>query len=280
MSSQGLLSRSDSLVPRARERLHKVLAQAGHGSRRDMERLISSGRVTVNGLVAAVGAQVSPGDDVRVDQQPVRLHMAAALPRILLYHKPEGEIVTTRDPENRGTVFDALPRVENGRWVAIGRLDVNTSGLLIFTTSGELANRLMHPRYEVEREYDVRVFGRLTVAQMQSLLSGVVLESTEEYARPGVPARFGAITPRGGKGVNQWYRVTLKEGRNREVRKMFESQGLAVSRLIRTRFGQIELPPRLERGQWVELDDRQVNHVLGWVGQLGTSPGQPVRDRL
>jgi 23S rRNA pseudouridine2605 synthase len=249
-----------------RERLHKVLAQSGHGSRRDMEIMISSGRVMVNGIVATTGSQVSPGDSVMVDQRPVKLKFDEELPRILLYHKPEGEIVTTSDPGNRITVFDNLPKVENGKWVAIGRLDINTSGLLIFTTNGELANRLMHPRYEVEREYAVRVLGELTEEQTHNLLSGVNIDADEESDEPSVPARFDTIEARGGEGVNHWYAVTIKEGRNREVRKMFETQGLTVSRLIRTRFGKIELPPRLARGKLMELDPGQVNNVLGWVG--------------
>ena len=259
-----------------RERLHKVLAQSGHGSRRDMEIMISSGRVMVNGIVATTGSQVSPGDNVMVDQRPVKLRFDEELPRILLYHNPEGEIVTTSDPGNRITVFDNLPRVENGKWVAIGRLDINTSGLLIFTTNGELANRLMHPRYEVEREYAVRILGELTEVQTQNLLTGVNIEADEESDEPGPPARFDTIDARGGEGVNHWYHVTIKEGRNREVRKMFETQGLTVSRLIRTRFGKIELPPRLARGKLMELDVGQVNGVLGWVGMKaeGVPPGQ------
>ena len=270
-----------------RERLHKVLAQSGHGSRRDMEIMISSGRVMVNGIVATTGTQVSPGDNVQVDQRPVKLRFDEELPRILLYHKPEGEIVTTSDPGNRITVFDNLPRVENGKWVAIGRLDINTSGLLIFTTNGELANRLMHPRYEVEREYAVRILGELTDEQTQNLLTGVSIDPDEESDEPSIPARFDTIDKRGGEGVNQWYHVTIKEGRNREVRKMFETQGLTVSRLIRTRFGKIELPPRLARGKLMELDVGQVNGVLGWVGmkndvgvpgQSALSPKRPRRE--
>ena len=268
-----------------RERLHKVLAQSGHGSRRDMEIMISSGRVMVNGIVATTGTQVSPGDTCMVDQRPVKLRFDEDLPRILLYHKPEGEIVTTSDPGNRITVFDNLPKVENGKWVAIGRLDINTSGLLIFTTNGELANRLMHPRYEVEREYAVRVLGELTDEQTNNLLTGVNIDPDEESDEPSVPARFDTIDKRGGEGVNQWYHVTIKEGRNREVRKMFETQGLTVSRLIRTRFGKIELPPRLARGKLMELDVGQVNGVLGWVGMknevgpVGTLPTNAKRPR-
>jgi 23S rRNA pseudouridine2605 synthase len=252
-----------------RERLHKVLAHSGHGSRRDMEIMISSGRVMVNGIVATTGTQVSPGDNVMVDHRPVKIKFSEELPRILLYHKPEGEIVTTSDPGNRITVFDNLPRVENGKWVAIGRLDINTSGLLIFTTSGELANRFMHPRYEVEREYAVRILGELTEEQTQALLTGVNIDFDQEDdeldAEPAAPARFDTIEKRegeGGGGANQWYHVTIKEGRNREVRKMFESQGLTVSRLIRTRFGKIELPPRLGRGKMMELSPDQVRNIM------------------
>ena len=256
-----------------RERLHKVMAQSGIGSRRDMEIMISTGRVMVNGIVATTGTQVSPGDNVLVDQRPVKLKFSEELPRILLYHKPEGEIVTTSDPGNRITVFDNLPPVENGKWIAIGRLDINTSGLLIFTTNGELANRFMHPRYEVEREYAVRILGELTEEHSQALLTGVNIdvndadhEDDDEDREPSVLARFDTIEKRGGEGANQWYHVTIKEGRNREVRKMFESQGLTVSRLIRTRFGKIELPPRLSRGKMMELSPDQVRSVLAGAG--------------
>lgn len=289
-----------------RERLHKVMAQSGLGSRRDMEIMISTGRVMVNGIVATTGTQVSPGDRVLVDQRPVMLKFSEELPRVLLYHKPEGEIVTTDDPGNRITVFDNLPPVANGKWMAIGRLDINTSGLLIFTTSGELANRFMHPRYEVEREYAVRILGSLTEAQEHALLTGVDinpdLQADEEIededrqpmhfedspmgadvdsgaltvAEPppvahgiNAPARFDSIVKRDGEesdGANQWYHVTIKEGRNREVRKMFETQGLTVSRLIRTRFGKIELPPRLTRGTMVELSPDQVKSIVSSVG--------------
>jgi 16S rRNA U516 pseudouridylate synthase RsuA-like enzyme len=337
-----------------RERLHKVMAQSGHGSRRDMEIMIASGRVMVNGIVATAGTQVAPGDRVLVDLRPVKLKFSEDLPRVLLYHKPEGEIVTTDDPGNRITVFDNLPRVEMGKWVAVGRLDINTSGLLIFTTGGELANRFMHPRYEVEREYAVRILGELTEQQTQNLLSGVdiggddgddrhrranfdedgaadddafdalpeddgdeadaafnrapdakpdapaaqpgeedeyedddrqpdfdalpqvaaggVLESAAASASPvragpgNRLAKFDSIEKRGGEGANQWYHVVIREGRNREVRKMFESQGLTVSRLIRTRFGAVELPPRLTRGKMVELTPEQVRTVLASVG--------------
>ena len=267
-----------------RERLHKVLAQSGHGSRRDMEIMITSGRVMVNGIVATTGTTVSPADAVMIDQRLVKLKFSEELPRVLLYHKPEGEIVTTNDPGNRITVFDNLPRVENGKWMSVGRLDINTSGLLIFTTSGELANRLMHPRYEVEREYAVRVLGELNDEQTQRLLSGVSIalnpedvDEDEDVPVEDRPAKFDSIEKRGGEGVNQWYHVVLKEGRNREVRKMFEAIGLTVSRLMRVRFGKIGLPPRLTRGKMLELDESQARAVLRWVGmevegQIGQLP--------
>jgi len=262
-----------------RERLHKVLAQSGHGSRRDMEIMIASGRVMVNGIVATTGMTVSPADAVMVDHHLVKLKFSEELPRVLLYHKPEGEIVTTDDPGNRITVFDNLPPVENGKWMSVGRLDINTSGLLIFTTSGELANRLMHPRYEVEREYAVRVLGELTEEQTAQLLSGVSiavepddLDGDEDEIMDDRPAKFDSIEKRGGEGVNQWYHVVLREGRNREVRKMFEAVGLTVSRLIRVRFGKIGLPPRLTRGRMMELDPSQARAVLRWVGMEVEGP--------
>lgn len=239
------------------ERLHKMLAQAGLGSRREMEELIRAGKVTVNGQVAEIGAQVNEDDLVKVNGRAVRLREPAALPRILLYHKPEGEIVSRDDPEKRESVFDVLPRVRGGKWIAVGRLDFNTGGLLVFTTSGELANRLMHPRFEVEREYAVRVRGELTPEQLQQLRQGVAMEDG--------PARFESLVDQGGEGSNHWYRGVLKEGRNREVRRMFETMGLTVSRLIRVRFGMLTLPPRVKRGRWLELEPQQVAEVLKWV---------------
>ena len=242
------------------EKLHKVLADAGIGSRRDMEELIIAGRVSVNGEPAHVGQRVMPNDQVRVNGKPLQLRLRGAgrPPRVLLYHKPAGEIVSQDDPEHRPSVFDNLPKVSGGRWVAVGRLDFNTEGLLIFTTSGELANRLMHPRYEVEREYAVRVLGQLTDAQRQRLLDGVELEDGA--------ARFASVIDAGGQGANHWYRVTISEGRNREVRRMFELVGLEVSRLIRTRFGAVQLPRTLSRGRWQELSPEWVQ---AWTHDLG-----------
>jgi 23S rRNA pseudouridine2605 synthase len=254
------------------EKLHKVLADAGIGSRRDMEELILAGRVSVNGLPAHTGQRVMPTDQVRVNGKPIQLRLKAAgkPPRVLLYHKPVGEIVSQDDPEGRPTVFDKLPKVSGGRWVAVGRLDFNTEGLLLFTTSGELANRLMHPRYEVEREYAVRVLGELTEEQMQRLREGISLEDG--------PARFNKIEDAGGTGANHWYRVTIAEGRNREVRRMFEQAGLEVSRLIRIRYGAVALPRTLARGRYSELAPEWVQawmHDLGIGADEIRSGGQP-----
>ena len=240
------------------QRLHKLLALAGLGSRRDMEKLIESGRVTVNGVIAQLGAAVIDTDTVRVDSRPVRLSFEPELPQILIYHKPEGEIVSADDPEGRASVFDKLPRIKGAKWIAIGRLDINTSGLLIFTTSGELANRFMHPRYEVEREYAVRIFGELSEGQMLQLTQGIELEDG--------PAAFDVISPQGGEGANHWYQVILREGRNREVRRLFEAFQLPVSRLMRVRFGSVNLPPRVKRGQMLKLEPKEVIGILEWAG--------------
>ncbi|MFL9610435.1 pseudouridine synthase [Methylobacillus sp. Pita2] len=239
------------------QRLHKLLALAGLGSRREMETLIASGRITINGKTAEVGASVVPSDVVRMDSRPLHLPFEPELPQVLLYHKPEGEIVSQGDPENRATVFDKLPRIRNGKWIAIGRLDMNTSGLLIFTTSGELANRFMHPRYEVEREYAVRIFGELTDGEMAQLTYGIELDDG--------PANFDSIRPQGGEGANHWYEVILREGRNREVRRLFEAFQKPVSRLIRVRFGPVNLPPRLKRGQMLHLGVKEVIGLMEWA---------------
>lgn len=253
--------------PEPTQRLHKLLALAGLGSRRDMETLIASGRVTINGKVATVGAGVTEHDVVRIDSRPVRLPFEPELPQVLLYHKPEGEIVSQDDPEGRATVFEKLPKVKQGKWIAIGRLDMNTSGLLIFTTSGDLANRFMHPRYEVEREYAVRIFGELTEGQMTQLTEGIELEDG--------PANFDSIRSNGGEGANHWYQVILREGRNREVRRLFEAFQLPVSRLMRVRFGPVNLPPRVKRGQMLKLEQKQVVELLEWAGL--EAPKGPLR---
>ena len=240
------------------QKLQKMLAGAGLGSRREMETWITAGRVSVNGELAKLGDRVGQGDRVLVDKRPVKLIFEVELPRILIYHKPEGEIVSRDDPKARKTVFDALPRVRNGKWIAIGRLDFNTEGLLIFTTSGELANRLMHPSFEVEREYTVRIMGELSQEQMKQMTAGVELEDGKAY--------FERIAEMGGEGSNRWYQVIIKEGRNREVRRMFEKMNMMVSRLIRVRFGMVNLPPRVKRGHMLELESVQVAAILKWVG--------------
>ncbi len=250
------------------EKLQKVLAQAGFGSRRTMEEWIATGRVSVNGEPATLGMRVVDGDLVKADRRTLRVGQRDRDVRILLYHKQEGEIVSRDDPENRTTVFDKLPKLRGQKWTAIGRLDFNTSGLLIFTTSGELANRLMHPRFEVEREYAVRVQGSMSEAQMEQMLGiGIDLEDGRVI--------FDKLLDEGGEGFNHWYRVMLKEGRNRIVRRTFEALGLTVSRLIRVRFGLINLPPRLKRGMTAELGEGEVAQVLEWVGLTGEQDAPP-----
>ncbi|WP_420812098.1 23S rRNA pseudouridine(2605) synthase RluB [Parvibium lacunae] len=236
------------------EKLHKVLADAGIGSRRDMEELILAGRVSVNGLPAHIGQRIEATDQVRVNGKLLHRKVSKRPPRVIIYHKPAGEIVSQDDPEKRASVFDNLPKLKGSRWVAIGRLDFNTEGLLILTTSGDLANRFMHPRHGMEREYAVRVLGELTEETRQALLQGISLDDG--------PAQFAQVEPLGGEGVNQWYRVVISEGRNREVRRMFEAVGLTVSRLLRTRFGPIPLPPPLRRGRWQELQEDEVKALL------------------
>ncbi|MDN5934931.1 MAG: pseudouridine synthase [Nitrosospira sp.] len=238
-------------------KLHKLLAQAGLGSRREMEELIAAGQATINGRVASIGDRAGPEDIVRVGKRTIHFKSAERLPRVMLYHKPEGEIVTRDDPQNRPSVFDKLPQLRSSKWIAVGRLDYNTSGLLIFTTDGELANRLMHPRFEVEREYAVRIMGRLTPEMATLLTTGVELED-------GL-AKFDHLSDEGGEGANHWYRVILKEGRNREVRRLFETAGMTVSRLMRVRFGPVNLPPRLKRGKWMELDELETKRLLASV---------------
>jgi 23S rRNA pseudouridine2605 synthase len=224
-------------------------------SRRAIEEWIAAGRIEVNGRPAHIGQRVGPRDRVLVDGRTVPLRPSTDdEPRLLLYHKPAGEIVSADDPGGRPTVFEHLPRIKGGRWIAIGRLDFNTSGLLLFTTSGMLADRLMHPRNEIEREYAVRVRGRFTDAQAHQLCTEVLLEDG--------PARFDSLVDVGGEGANHWYRVVLREGRNREVRRMFEALGVQVSRLMRVRFGPFQLPPGLKRGQWRELDVSEVALAL------------------
>lgn len=239
-------------------KLQKLLAQKGLGSRREMEELIATGAVSVNGKTATLGDRAGPGDVIRIGRRVIRVHAEADLPKVLLYHKPEGEIVSRDDPEGRPSVFDRLPHLRSSKWIAIGRLDFNTSGLLIFTNDGTLANRLMHPRFEMEREYAVRILGELSEEQMEQLTTGVTLDDGE--------AAFTYLADQGGEGSNHWYRVILKEGKNREVRRMFEAIGLTVSRLMRVRFGPINLPPRIKRGQWLELDEKETRRLLSLIG--------------
>lgn len=239
------------LAPQADSpKLHKVLAQAGLGSRLEMEKLILEGRISVNGEPAHVGQRIQIGDSIKVNGKPVRVRLTPQPPRVLAYHKPAGEVVTHDDPQNRPTVFRRLPRLYQGKWQSVGRLDLNTEGLLLLTNAGELANQLMHPRFGLEREYAVRVLGALSNEEKARLLAGVMLEDGA--------AQFKSIEDGGGDGANCWYRVTIAEGRNREVRRMFEAVGHAVSRLIRIRYGSMLLPKGLKRGAWVELSEADI----------------------
>jgi len=231
--------------------LQKLLAAAGLGSRREIEGWIAAGRICVNGQVAKLGDRAGPSDSILVDGRPVE-RPTAGKPRVLLYHKPVGELVTRSDPEGRRTVFSQLPP---GRWIAAGRLDLNSSGLLLLTDSGDLANRLMHPRYGLEREYLARVRGELKPEELKRLLEGILLD--------GIPARFERIeSHRESEGSNRWYRVVLQEGRNREVRRLFEALGHPVSRLSRVRYGPVELPKDLAAGKWRELPAKTVNGLF------------------
>lgn len=239
-------------------KLQKVLAQSGVGSRRDIEKMIEEGRIEVNDQVAHVGQRISHGDRVKVAGKPIKVRIAPPAARILAYHKPVGEVVTHDDPQGRPTVFRRLPRLQNGKWMSVGRLDLNTEGLLLFTNSGELANQLMHPRFGVEREYAVRVLGTLDEPSRERLLTGVEIE--------GQAASFLSISKSQGEGVNQWYRVVITEGRNREVRKLFDAVGLTVNRLIRVRYGAIVLPHGLRRGVWAELGESDVRAVKSLAG--------------
>ncbi|MDE2147566.1 MAG: rRNA pseudouridine synthase, partial [Burkholderiales bacterium] len=234
-------------------KLHKVLAQAGVGSRRDLEQMIGAGRITVNGEPAHTGQRISFGDRIQLDGKPVRYRIAPPPARVLAYHKPAGEVVTHDDPQQRPTVFRRLPRLPQGKWQSVGRLDINTEGLLLFTNSGELANQLMHPRFGVEREYAVRSLGVLSEESRTRLLEGVEVD--------GQPCAFKSIVDGGGEGVNHWYRCVITEGRHREVRRLFEAVGHAVSRLIRIRYGSVVLPRGLKRGVWVDLDEADLRSL-------------------
>ncbi|MBC9130778.1 23S rRNA pseudouridine(2605) synthase RluB [Frischella sp. Ac13] len=243
------------------EKLQKVLANLGHGSRREVEGLIQAGKISVNGQLAKLGDRidVQTQPKIRINGHLISTRMKEQdICRVLIYYKPEGEICSRHDPEGRATVFTNLPRLKNARWINIGRLDINTSGLLLFTTDGELANRLMHPRNEIEREYAVRVFGQVNDEQINQLRKGVQLEDG--------PAAFKSIQSQGGENANQWFNVVITEGRNREVRRMWDAVGVKVSRLMRIRYGNIILPKRLPRGGWTELNINDVNYLREKVG--------------
>ena len=236
------------------EKLQKVLERVGLGSRRYMEEVIAAGRVSVNGQVAQVGERIEPTDELRIDGRKVAFQIEDEIRRrVLIYYKPEGEICSRNDPENRPTVFEQLPQIPGDRWVMVGRLDINSTGLLLFTNDGELANRLMHPSNEIEREYAVRVMGEVTPQIKNTMLKGVMLDDG--------PAKFESFTEIGGDGINRWFQVVVKEGRNREVRRIFESQGLKVSRLLRTRYGTVILPRELRTGRWMELDKNDIDNL-------------------
>ncbi len=247
------------------EKIQKVLARVGLGSRRAMEDWIEAGRVSVNGQVATLGDRVSDGDELRVDGRIISFTTEEeSIRRVILYYKPEGEVCTRTDPQGRPTVFDALPKLKDQRWVAIGRLDINSQGLILFTTDGDLANRLMHPSSNIEREYAVRVHGEVNEDTLERLKTGVMLMDGE--------AHFDEIVDAGGEGTNHWYHVILREGRKREVRRMWETQGVQVSRLIRVRYGNILLPRNLKAGRFIELDKAVID-------QLAESCGAELRKR-
>lgn len=241
------------------ERIQKMLSRAGYGSRREIERWVVAGEILVNGAIATVGQPISEEDQVILRGQ--RLHLGSRLkstPRVLLYHKAAGEVSTRKDPEGRPTVFDNLPKITNGRWIQVGRLDLNTDGLLLFTTDGELANRLMHPSYEIEREYAVRILGDVSDEMIENLKKGVLLDDGK--------AKFNKITFVGGEGANKWYHVVLKEGRNREVRRLWETQSVRVSRLIRVRYGDVSLSRSLRSGRHEEMPVKRMAALYKKVG--------------
>jgi 23S rRNA pseudouridine2605 synthase len=241
------------------ERIQKVLARAGYGSRRQIEAWIKEGKVTRNGEVASIGDQVDMGDNMKLDGKALSAKRLWQQPQqVLLYNKPVGEVCTRKDPEGRRTIFQALPTPEEGRWVSVGRLDINTSGLIILTTDGELANTLMHPSNEMDREYAVRVLGEVTSDMLQTLRDGVELEDGK--------AHFSDIQESGGEGANRWFHVVIQEGRNREVRRLWESQGVQVSRLMRVRYGPVIIPNTLKMGRWMMLEGRALEALYEDVG--------------
>ncbi|MBN7798919.1 23S rRNA pseudouridine(2605) synthase RluB [Parahaliea mediterranea] len=245
-------AKPDLPADKSGEKLQKVLARTGLGSRREMERWIEEGRIAVNGKPARLGDRVDDSARIAIDGRPLERPPAEET-RCILYHKPTGEVCSRKDPQGRRTVFERLPKLKSGRWISIGRLDFNTSGLLLFTTDGELANALMHPSSNIEREYMVRVMGDVRQEHLDALLEGVMLED-------GV-ARFTDIQDGGGDGINHWYYVVIMEGRNREVRRLWESQGLTVSRLKRVRYGEVFIPSRVKQGQWTELESKEIKSL-------------------
>ncbi len=253
--------------PAGEERLQKVLARAGLGSRREVESWITEGRLMVNGQLATLGIRVGRDDRIHLDGKP--LAKAAGIARnetrVLAYHKPAGEVCTRTDPEGRATVFERLPRIDDGRWIIVGRLDINTSGLLLFTNDGELAHRLMHPSSELQREYSVRVLGEVTQEVLEQLRKGVELEDG--------PAHFDGLRDLGGEGANHWYQVMLREGRNREIHRMWETQGVRVSRLIRVRYGPMQLPRNLGRGRSRDLEPHELKALMEAV-DMAVEPRQ------
>ena len=244
-------------APQSGERVQKILARHGIGSRRQVESWIAEGRIEINGKKANLGMRVQPHDQVAIDGRGIQLSTESSTRRVIAYNKPEGEVCTRNDPEGRPTVFDRLPKIAGERWIAIGRLDINTSGLLLFTNDGELANRLMHPSYQIEREYAVRVFGEVTEQKVKNLFDGVELED-------GM-ARFTDIVDSGNEGINRWFHVCILEGRNREVRRLWESEELAVSRLKRVRYGSTIIPDHLRQGKWNELEQKDVDALADLV---------------
>lgn len=260
-------------------RLQKLLAEAGLGSRREIEGWIGEGRIRVNGNLARLGDRATSADRIRIDNRDVKLKRQRddTPPQVIAYHKPEGELVTRRDPEDRQTVFRRLPRPKEGRWIAVGRLDINTSGLILFTTDGELANRLMHPSHEIEREYAVRILGEIPPETLERMIAGIDLEDG--------PAQFDTVTDQGGTGANHWFHVVLREGRNREVRRLWEAAGCTVSRLIRIRYGNIALGRRLFAGNWRPLTGEELSALMTLAGlkvpgriprrNLGSKPWPP-----
>jgi len=252
------------------ERLQKFLAQAGYGSRREIETWIRDGRISINDKPAELGVSVTGDERIRIDGRLIAATgQVSRPPRTMAYHKPAGELTTRKDAEGRPTVFDNLPKIRSGRWISVGRLDFNTAGLLLVTTDGELAHRLMHPSWQIEREYAVRILGEVEEAVLQRLQEGVMLED-------GMAA-FASIKDAGGQGINHWYHVVVREGRNREVRRLWESQGLQVSRLIRIRFGPVELPRSLRAGRFQDLTPQELAALYAAV-KLPV-PEVPVRHR-